>query len=439
MTFAARCACGLAAALLFAAAAAAAPAEAKAPDADPPPIWTGDFDGAREAAALEGRGIVLFFNGTDWCSWSMRLDHAISMTWDPDRAIAKRFVLVRLDYPSDETLPDPQIRGRNARLLREYGVRSFPTILVTDSSGAPLARLTARQGLYRELDALDGTLRRRDDILARAATASGLARARLLDEALSLLDPDIVARFHGSTVDEILAADPANQAGLKAKYELDRRIAEADSSMDAGNPRAAVRQYDAVIADLRPTGAQLQDILWRKAVAHHLIQDSDGEEASLERALAANPGNANMARRIQRAIDRSFPDQATMAHPGSVVTSLRPYEENVPERAYDGQSSVSYFWSDAPPAVDDHVTLILDSPGEFQNVRVLTGDPAHPDDFLHEGVLEVSADGKEFSKVGDFEDGVAEAGLSGRTVKAIRLRATAPQDSWLIVREFELE
>lgn len=125
--------------------------------------------------------------------------------------------------------------------------------------------------------------------------------------------------------------------------------------------------------------------------------------------------------------------------PARVETSLETYMDNRPVRAYDGDSTDSFFWSASGLVAGDHFTLILDTPVEAERVRVLTSHPpsGHVRDVLLDGVLEVSEDGQSFAEVATFHGGDAEAELDGRRVKAVRIRCLSDQIEWLIIREVE--
>lgn len=124
--------------------------------------------------------------------------------------------------------------------------------------------------------------------------------------------------------------------------------------------------------------------------------------------------------------------------PARIETTIPTNADNMPMRAFDG-SETSYFWSAGDPKEGDTFTLILDRPTSFSSVRVLTGCPDHPEDYAHDAVIEVSADGKEFKTVAEFKAGIAEATLSAEPVKAVRLRLTKPAPNWLAIREIVLK
>ena len=96
--------------------------------------WTEDFDKAKKYAAASKRPIVLDFSGSDWCGWCIKLHNEVFVK-DEFKAYAdKNLVLVELDFPRRKPQSDA-IKARNQQLMKKYGVRGFPTIIVLDPTG----------------------------------------------------------------------------------------------------------------------------------------------------------------------------------------------------------------------------------------------------------------------------------------------------------------
>lgn len=123
----------------------------------------------------------------------------------------------------------------------------------------------------------------------------------------------------------------------------------------------------------------------------------------------------------------------------TVETTLGTHGEDWPELAFDGRDD-TFFWADRELKDGDLFTLHLKNPTDQETtVTVETGGPASKNgDKLEHGVLEVSKDGKEWTKVADFDDGKA-VGKAAAGTSQIRLRVTGPQTNWLIVREIEVK
>src|SRR6185295_12921851 len=86
-----------------------------------------------------------------------------------------------------------------------------------------------------------------------------------------------------------------------------------------------------------------------------------------------------------------------------VESSLATGGGQIRQFAFDGNPD-TYFASEKNATKADHFTLTFDTPANVKSVRVLTGKPKGGD-ALDSGVLEVSADGKEFVELAKFADG----------------------------------
>ncbi|MFJ3086528.1 beta-N-acetylglucosaminidase domain-containing protein [Streptomyces sp. NPDC086838] len=120
-------------------------------------------------------------------------------------------------------------------------------------------------------------------------------------------------------------------------------------------------------------------------------------------------------------------------------TSLGTYQSNTLARALDGDDS-TYFWSDGAPVAGDHLTIDLGESRAIGDVTLAMAKPGSADDYIHEGILEYSADGKSWEKLAGFagKPDVTATPPAGAKARYVRARATAGQDSWVVVREFRV-
>ena len=123
-------------------------------------------------------------------------------------------------------------------------------------------------------------------------------------------------------------------------------------------------------------------------------------------------------------------------------TSMGTAQDHDPARMVDGDPA-TYYWSDAPPQVDDTVGIDLGSaqPVGTVTVRMGAGDGGvAADDYLHHAVLEYSTGDGGWQRVGAYQDRkLIQAVLPAGTVaRYLRLRATATQTSAVAVSEFSV-
>lgn len=113
-------------------------------DADRP-TWTTDYQAALARAKAEGRHVFLFFTGSDWCGWCMRLQKEILTTPEFARYAHEKLVLVELDFPSRKKLP-AAVKQQNQELARRFGIRGYPTVVILNGSGKQVGQLGYQPG-----------------------------------------------------------------------------------------------------------------------------------------------------------------------------------------------------------------------------------------------------------------------------------------------------
>ncbi|MCB5224197.1 MAG: thioredoxin family protein [Candidatus Cloacimonadaceae bacterium] len=107
--------------------------------------WITDYKAALEYAKELKRPILANFTGSDWCVWCYRIRDEI-FTQDAFKAYAREnLVLLTLDFPRGKKLPAEEV-AQNQRLMNQFGVQGFPTILLIDANGKEIARTGYRDG-----------------------------------------------------------------------------------------------------------------------------------------------------------------------------------------------------------------------------------------------------------------------------------------------------
>ncbi len=132
------------------------------------------------------------------------------------------------------------------------------------------------------------------------------------------------------------------------------------------------------------------------------------------------------------------PPPRPIARPATAIveSSLATGNNQIRQFAFDGNPD-TYFASEKNATKTDHFTLTFDTPANVKSIRVTTGRPKG-EDALTAGVLEVSADGKEFEELAKFAEGSA-AGTPKAKVKAVRIRPTDDLKHPLVIREIAVD
>lgn len=120
----------------------------------------------------------------------------------------------------------------------------------------------------------------------------------------------------------------------------------------------------------------------------------------------------------------------------TIETTMKTQGDHVRQLAFDGDKATT-FASEKGPSDEDHFTIILDRPVVVTSIAASTG---HPDrsGMVASGSLEVSGDGRSFTKVATFTAGKALAGPVTQAVRAIRIKPGASAQP-IAIHEIEIK
>jgi thioredoxin-related protein len=96
-------------------------------------IWETNVKKALEVSALTKKPLLMFFTGSDWCGWCIRLQKEVLKT--PEFAVwaKENVVLVELDYPRRAPQTE-EVKQQNNELQQIFGIQGFPTIILANGT-----------------------------------------------------------------------------------------------------------------------------------------------------------------------------------------------------------------------------------------------------------------------------------------------------------------
>jgi len=93
--------------------------------------WYSDVNAAIQKSMETNKPLFLFFTGSDWCGWCIRLQKEVFQTPYFTQWAKNNVILVELDYPRKKQLPE-EIRQQNQTMQQVFQVQGYPTVhLVT--------------------------------------------------------------------------------------------------------------------------------------------------------------------------------------------------------------------------------------------------------------------------------------------------------------------
>lgn len=191
--------------------------------------WLQDFEAALKKAAEEKKDVLVAFDGSDWCDWSVLLAGEVLLKREFRQKADKDFVLVFIDFPKKpEATARVQDAARNKKLAKHFEVEGYPTFVLADAQGRPFGvegyvpggvdAFTGRLSRWRQVKAA------RDEAFARVDAAQGTEKLKAVLKAVAVLegmDRELggmgLTRFYepvlAEWVDAAEKADPGNAAG----------------------------------------------------------------------------------------------------------------------------------------------------------------------------------------------------------------------------------
>ena len=130
-------------------------------------VWETNVTKAMAISNETKKPLLLFFTGSDWCGWCIRLQKEVLKT--PEFALwaKENVVLVELDFPR-RAPQTPEIKKQNEELQMAFGIQGFPTIILANATtkegkvnfegigstgyvaGGPTAWLTVANGFLKK-------------------------------------------------------------------------------------------------------------------------------------------------------------------------------------------------------------------------------------------------------------------------------------------------
>lgn len=221
--------------------------------------WSTDVDAARREASREKKDVFLVFFGADNRQWCLSLAADLLVKSEFRHFVDPKFELVLLEEPpaAASSTADGGVSGPAiaiAALAKNYGVTSFPTIVLTDADGIAYYREEYKQvSLVDHLKSFaDGLALRRERERLFAATQTGSDSDRLTAAQLALdwLEKNDLAAFNRGAIQSWLElaekVDPNNEHGQFESFffaDLRQRLQSAGKD-DPGRIRAASQPLD---------------------------------------------------------------------------------------------------------------------------------------------------------------------------------------------------
>ena len=103
--------------------------------------WETDINKAIEVSKKTKKPLLLFFTGSDWCGWCIRLQNEVLKKPEFAKWAKDNVVLVELDFPRKNNQTDA-VKAQNAQLQQQLQVRGYPTVWFVSATKTAEAKIS---------------------------------------------------------------------------------------------------------------------------------------------------------------------------------------------------------------------------------------------------------------------------------------------------------
>ena len=114
------------------------------------PVWLADLPKALTQAKAEGKSVLLFFHGSDWCPTCMEMQRQVFDSPEFAQYARRALVLVDVDFPEKKTQSD-EVKRANLALKARFNFSDelgggYPTLVLLNEAGGTVFQETGYAG-----------------------------------------------------------------------------------------------------------------------------------------------------------------------------------------------------------------------------------------------------------------------------------------------------
>ena len=96
-------------------------------------VWNNNLNKAMEISKKTKKPLLLFFTGSDWCGWCIRLQTEVFKKPELAAWAKENVVLVEVDFPRRTAL-SAELTAQNNELQQFFAVQGYPTVWFVNAS-----------------------------------------------------------------------------------------------------------------------------------------------------------------------------------------------------------------------------------------------------------------------------------------------------------------
>lgn len=196
--------------------------------------WLLNIEEGVKQANEKGKVTLVEFTGSDWCGPCMMLKSSVFDSPEFKEFAEKELILVELDAPRKKEISEDQ-KAYVAQKKEEFKVRGVPSVFLLDKEGKPffvkVGGTTDKEGYIKTLKEGIDNREKVAAAFAKAEKAEGMDKAKLLNEAIGLMDINMAETMYPHIIAEIITLDEKDTFGFKSKKDSKEKLQTQFKSM----------------------------------------------------------------------------------------------------------------------------------------------------------------------------------------------------------------
>ncbi|MBE6417832.1 MAG: DUF255 domain-containing protein [Akkermansiaceae bacterium] len=292
--------------------------------------WLHDLEAAQAQAKAENKALLIFFTGSDWCGWCVRLHSTIFNTPSFSQYAQDKFVLLEIDMPHNKAKQSPAQQAQNKALVSKYHITSYPTVLVLTTEEEVIGGfIGGRDTQAQVLTPLNDALRRQQQLQAAEKLPDPQKTQTLLEIYRKV--PTELKPYFQPLRDKIARLDTPDATGIRAEIADASQMEQLEQLVAKGGTpykpvlRTLQQAYAQASPANKPKIRELQ-LQFLEQTQHRIVMTADNTDdvqelknVLQEIILLSSPADAKA---LQHEIDNMFRD------PEKVLETLKAKQQN---------------------------------------------------------------------------------------------------------------
>lgn len=108
--------------------------------------WHCDYEAAVRESKVSGKPILLFFTGSGWCGYCVKLERDVFSTSQFAKVAGNQYIFVKLDFTARGEPKNSQFKQQHTNLVNRHAVQGYPKVVILNSQEQVLLTTGYRAG-----------------------------------------------------------------------------------------------------------------------------------------------------------------------------------------------------------------------------------------------------------------------------------------------------